>query len=73
MPSVRCLFMPAVRLTLLLLTMSAIANAGSTARELAPNRWTDIPRIVAFGDVHGAYQQLVTALKAAGVIDETLN
>ena len=65
--------MPAVRLTLLLLTMSAIANAGSTARELAPNRWTDIPRIVAFGDVHGAYQQLVTALKAAGVVDETLN
>ncbi len=63
----------AVRFVLLLLTMSAIAHSGSPARELAPHRWTAIPRIVAFGDVHGAYEQLVTALKAANVVDETLD
>ncbi|MFP6816348.1 MAG: hypothetical protein VB949_11865 [Pseudomonadales bacterium] len=61
-----------IRLILLSLAMSASAHAGSQARELAPHRWTDIPRIVAFGDVHGAYHQLVTALKATGVIDDAL-
>ena len=64
--------MSAVRALILLLTLSAIAHAGSAAREIAPNRWAGIPRIVAFGDVHGAYPQLVTALHAASVIDDQL-
>jgi hypothetical protein len=61
-----------IRLIVLSLAVSGIAHAESPARELAPQRWTDIPRIVAFGDVHGAYDQLVTALKAAAVIDDAL-
>ncbi|MCZ6710151.1 MAG: metallophosphoesterase [Gammaproteobacteria bacterium] len=61
-----------VRLIVLSLMVSA-AGAKSPARELGPHRWTEIPRIVAFGDVHGAYHQMVTALKATRVIDDALN
>ena len=62
-----------IRIIVLSLAVSAIAHAESPTRELAPHRWTEIPRIVAFGDVHGAYDQLVTALKAAAVIDDALD
>ena len=35
-------------------------------------QFQDIERVVAFGDVHGAYDALVTTLQNAGVIDENL-
>jgi hypothetical protein len=35
--------------------------------------WNDVPRIVAIGDVHGAYNNLVALLKNAGLIDEKRN
>ena len=47
--------------------------AWTAARELGPNHWTGVPRVVAFGDVHGAYDQMVTALKSAGVVDADLD
>lgn len=31
--------------------------------------WEDVPRVVAFGDVHGAYDRLVEMLNRTGVID----
>jgi hypothetical protein len=31
--------------------------------------WTDVPRVMAFADVHGAYDELVPLLRKAGVID----
>lgn len=34
--------------------------------------FSDVDRVVAFGDVHGAYAALVTTLQSAGVIDEDL-
>ena len=36
-------------------------------------RWSGVDRIVAFGDVHGAYDELIDLLQDAGVIDKDLN
>src|SRR5262245_21308996 len=39
-----------------------------------PNwRWSNVARIVAFGDVHGAYEQLTSLLQRAGVVDGALH
>ncbi|HLE21163.1 MAG TPA: metallophosphoesterase, partial [Vicinamibacteria bacterium] len=35
--------------------------------------WEEVPRIVAIGDVHGAYDNLVSVLKNAGLIDDKLD
>lgn len=35
-------------------------------------RWSGVARVVAFGDVHGAYRELVPLLQQAGVIDAQL-
>jgi 3',5'-cyclic AMP phosphodiesterase CpdA len=35
----------------------------------AQDTWTGVARVVAVGDVHGDYEQLVRVLRAAGVID----
>ena len=32
--------------------------------------WDDVPKVVAFGDVHGAYDPLVAMLTDIGIIDE---
>ncbi|HJS73088.1 MAG TPA: metallophosphoesterase, partial [Vicinamibacteria bacterium] len=34
--------------------------------------WIGVPRVVAVGDVHGAYDNLVILLKTAGIVDEKL-
>jgi len=34
-----------------------------------PWHWEDVPRVVAVGDIHGAYDRLVAMLTEAGVID----
>ncbi|MBZ5595740.1 MAG: metallophosphoesterase [Acidobacteriia bacterium] len=38
-----------------------------------PGTWSGVERIVAIGDVHGDYDQLVAVLKTAGLIDDQLN
>src|SRR5712692_9448104 len=51
--------------TLLLLLAGVVL-----AREAAsPGVWTGVERVVAVGDVHGDYGQLVAVLKSAGLID----
>jgi hypothetical protein len=35
--------------------------------------WKDVDKIIAVGDIHGAYDSFVKILKQAGVIDENLN
>ena len=45
----------------------------TAAREIGPNHWAGVSRVVAFGDVHGAHDQMVTALESAGVVDAELN
>ena len=36
-------------------------------------KWDDVPRIIAVGDVHGAYDTFVTVLKSARLVDEQLS
>ena len=45
-----------------LLTLSALHAA-------SPCEWDHIDRIVAVGDVHGAYDRYVEILKTAGIVD----
>ena len=45
---------------------------GAVGREPA-GVWKDVDKIVAVGDVHGDYDQLVTVLKSAGLIDDGEN
>lgn len=52
-------------LWLALLVSSAWAAPPATQCE-----WSGVERIVAVGDVHGDFEQFVTVLRAAGVIDE---
>ena len=48
----------------------AAAAVQASDRQL---RWDNVERVVAFGDVHGAYEQLVDLLQDAGVLDEDLH
>ncbi len=50
-----------------LLTGMALAVAAPAADD--PCRIPDAPRVVAVGDVHGSYQNLVTILRFAGIVD----
>lgn len=49
-------------------------SKGSRNRSAQPQGvWEDVERTVAVGDVHGDYDQFVTVLKSAGLIDDQLN
>jgi hypothetical protein len=64
--------MPAPRLRLSMVTrlaMAGLALAGPAAGPAAQDRPRPAPRIVAVGDVHGDFDQLVAVLRAAGVVD----
>ena len=50
-----------------LLAVMALAVAAPAADD--PCRVPDAPRVVAVGDVHGAYDNLVTILRFAGIVD----
>ena len=59
---------------LLLLALTDAANAtDAPAGASGPWRWSGVARVVAFGDVHGAYDQLVAVLESEGVVDAALN
>jgi hypothetical protein len=34
--------------------------------------WTDVPRVVVIGDVHGSYDKMLTLLEGTGLVDEGL-
>jgi hypothetical protein len=46
-----------------------VGSAAGVARAASPCEWEGIERVVAVGDVHGAYDRYVEILKVAGVID----
>jgi hypothetical protein len=52
--------------------LPAAAPGRSRSKE-QPGTWEGVGRIVAVGDVHGDYDQLVAVLKTAGLIDDQLN
>jgi len=47
------------------------ADPAAPARETSdvPNTWPAVDRVIAIGDVHGDYEQFVTVLESAGIID----
>lgn len=61
-------------------TLSAAASAAAalvaclavSAGHAQPWRWTDVPRVVAVGDVHGAYDALVEVLQDTALIGPDL-
>jgi len=56
------------------LALSGLAMLAATAGRAAESMvaWTGIERVVAFADVHGAYEELTTLLRSAGVVDAGL-
>jgi hypothetical protein len=52
----------------LLLALLSTANAQDTR-----SSWTNVERVIAFGDVHGAYEDLTQLLRASGVVDKELH
>ena len=52
-----------------LLVVVILSTAAVSSAEERPWQWDDVPRVVAFGDVHGAHDQLVELLTQAGIID----
>jgi len=43
------------------------------AAQVGPDTFEDVPRIVAVGDVHGAYTNFVAVLTAAGLVNRELH
>ncbi len=60
---------PCRRLPLALWLGAALIAAAAPAAEPQRWQWPEVPRVVAFGDVHGAHAELLSVLRAAGVID----
>ena len=60
---------PIVRGLTAFLTAAVIAFASRPVPAASPCEWTGIDRVVAIGDVHGAYDRFVEILKVAGVVD----
>lgn len=56
-----------------LIVVLAWLLAGPAAGADAEYRYTDVHRVVAVADVHGAFPELVAALREAAVIDESLH
>src|ERR1044071_6775839 len=51
--------------------LRALVSIPSAAAEA--DRWSKVERVIAFGDVHGAYDDLIQLLRAAGVVDAELH
>src|SRR5215469_10729313 len=49
------------------------SRGGRNRSAQEPGVWTGVERVVAVGDVHGDYEQLVAVLKTAALIDDQLN
>ncbi len=56
----------------LLVTATAWFAGQPTAAKGIPYEWNNVPRIVAIGDIHGAYDNFVALLKNAGLVDDKL-
>ncbi len=58
-------------------TLFAAAVSALPQKSLSPrgrqSEWTDVARIVAVGDLHGAYEEFTAVLKGTNLIDEALH
>ena len=59
------------RYLLLTVAFSAYAAQSATAEDIQWE-WSGVQRIVAIGDIHGAYDNFVAILKNTGLVDEKL-
>ena len=59
-----------LRLSLIVAGVSLIGLAASASHAAPQDTWSGIERIVAVGDVHGDYEQFVSTLRAAGIINQ---
>jgi hypothetical protein len=55
-------------LCLILVSLLSIPGAKAEA-----DRWSNVARVIAFGDVHGSYDDLIPLLQTAGVVDAKLH
>jgi Calcineurin-like phosphoesterase len=55
-------------LCLILLSLLSIPSAAAAA-----DRWSNVERVIAFADVHGAYDDLTQLLRTVGVVDAELH
>jgi hypothetical protein len=65
-----------VWLPVLLLALSPptpLTCPAATPLPQAKAEWTDVAKIVAIGDIHGAYEEFVALLQELGLIDQKLN
>lgn len=53
----------------LIVFVIALGLASTAAALAAQSSWTGVERVVAVGDIHGAYDELTAILRQAGVID----
>ncbi len=63
---------PLSKLVLCLVLVASRGSASSQDKEQPPWEWNGVPRVVAVGDVHGAFDNMVAVLKTAGILDEKL-
>ena len=66
--SARASVLAAIASTALALAAATGARAGDQAAE-----WSGVERVVAFADVHGAYEELTALLRSTGVVDAGLH
>ncbi len=64
----RCLSIPAA-----LLVLGAVSVAADPSERTAVWEWTDVPKVVAVGDLHGSYDKLVQLLAGAELVDGKLS
>ena len=62
-----------VWVVLLITVLANLASETSTAKENTPYEWSDVSRIVAIGDIHGAYDTFVSLLVNAGLVNDRLD
>ena len=55
-----------------LLVLGAASVAANPSERTAVWEWTDVPKVVAIGDLHGSYDKLVQLLEGAELVDEGL-
>ena len=62
-----------VVVALLFTVLTNLAAKTSAATEETPYEWNDVARIVAIGDIHGAYDTFVSVLMNAGLVNDRLD
>ena len=62
-----------VLVTLLITVLTNLAAKTSAVKAETPYEWSDVARIVAIGDIHGAYDTFVSVLVNAGLVNHRLN